>query len=90
MKFIQQAYKGNNEWSAYVVTIIILFFGWQLISIIPLIGVAFYYADNMGEFMNSANDNFTSLGIFKSIPISNSFNFFGRFDIFIFWNKTNS
>jgi len=63
MKFIQQAYKGNNEWSAYVVTIIILFFGWQLISIIPLIGVAFYYADNMGEFMNSANDNFTSLGI---------------------------
>lgn len=63
MKFIQQAYKGNNEWWAYVVTIIILFFGWQLISVIPLIGVAFYYADNMGEFMNSANDNFTSLGI---------------------------
>tara|TARA_R110001583_G_scaffold114876_4_gene265384 strand:+ start:876 stop:1835 length:960 start_codon:yes stop_codon:yes gene_type:complete len=63
MKFIQQAYKGNNEWWAYVVTIIILFFGWQLISTIPLIGVALYYADDMSEFMNAANDNFTSLGI---------------------------
>jgi len=63
MKFIQQAYKGNNEWSAYVVTIIILFFGWQLISVIPLIGVAFYYANDMREFMTSANDNFTTLGI---------------------------
>ncbi len=63
MKFIQQAYKGNNEWWAYFVTIIILFFGWQFIGVIPLIGTAFYYADDMSEFMTSANENFATLGI---------------------------
>lgn len=63
MKFIQQAYKGENEWWAYLVTIIILFFGWQFIGAIPLIGTAFYYANDTTEFMTSANDNFTTLGI---------------------------
>jgi CAAX protease family protein len=63
MKFIQQAYKGNNEWWAYLVTIIILFFGWQFIGVIPLIGAAFYYANDMEEFMTSANDNFATLGM---------------------------
>ena len=63
MKFIQQAYKGNNKWWAYLVTIIILFFGWQFIGVLPLIGAAFYYADDATEFMNSANDNFATLGI---------------------------
>ncbi len=63
MKFIQQAYKGNNEWWAYLVTIFILFFGWQFVGIIPLIGVAFYYADDMNEFTTSANENFGNLGI---------------------------
>ena len=63
MKFIQQAYKGNNEWWAYALTIFVLFFGWQFIGVIPLIGTAAYYAGDMELFMNSANDNFTSLGI---------------------------
>jgi membrane protease YdiL (CAAX protease family) len=63
MKFIQQAYKGNNEWWAYLVTIIIIIFGWQFIGVIPLIGAAFYYADDMEEFMTSANDNFATSGI---------------------------
>ena len=63
MKFIQQAYKGNNEWWAYLVTIFILFFGWQLVGVIPLIGAAFYYADGMDAFMASANENFANLGM---------------------------
>lgn len=63
MKFIQQAYKGENEWWAYLITIIILFFGWQFIGVLPLIGVAFYYANDTSEFMNAANDNFATLGI---------------------------
>ena len=63
MKFIQQAYKGINEWWSYLVTIFILFVGWQFIGVIPLIGTAAYYAGDIGVFMNSANDNFTSLGI---------------------------
>lgn len=63
MKFIQQAYKGNNKWWAYLVTIVILLFGWQFIGVLPLFGVAFYYADDAAEFMNSANENFATLGI---------------------------
>ena len=63
MKFIQQAYKGINEWWSYLVTIFILFVGWQFIGVIPLIGTAAYYAEDMDVFKNSANDNFTSLGI---------------------------
>ena len=63
MKFIQQAYKGINEWWSYLVTIFILFVGWQFIGVIPLIGTAAYYAEDMDVFENSANDNFTSLGI---------------------------
>ncbi|WP_299523202.1 CPBP family intramembrane glutamic endopeptidase [uncultured Lutibacter sp.] len=63
MKFIQQAYKGNNEWWAYFVTLIILFFGWQFIGVIPLIGTAFYYAGDMNEFITSANHSFATLGI---------------------------
>jgi hypothetical protein len=63
MKFIQQAYKGNNEWWAYAATIILLLVGWQIIGITPLVGVAYYYADNMEMFLSSMATSFTSLGI---------------------------
>jgi len=63
MKFIQQAYKGNNEWWAYLVTLFLLLFGWQFLGVIPLIGTAFLYAENTQEFMDAAINNFTSLGI---------------------------
>lgn len=63
MKFIQQAYKGINEWWAYLVTITILFFGWQFIGVIPLGAVAFAYSEDLFEFQNAANDSFASLGI---------------------------
>ncbi len=78
MKFIQQAYKGNNEWWAYVVTIILLFFGWQIIGIIPLSGVAYYYSDNIEMFMSSMATGFTSLGINSNLYlILIIFTFFG-------------
>ncbi|MDD3723393.1 MAG: type II CAAX endopeptidase family protein [Lutibacter sp.] len=63
MKFIQQAYKGNNEWTAYLVTLMLLFFGWQFLGIIPLLLVAYIYSGNMETFMQSASTNFTDLGI---------------------------
>ncbi len=63
MKFIQQAYKGNNEWWAYLVTIVTLFFGWQFIGVLPLMGVAFYYSEGMDAFIASGKDNFATLGI---------------------------
>lgn len=63
MKFIQQAYSGINDWWAYLVTIILLFIGWQFIGVIPLVGVAFAYSGDISEFQNAAQDSFASLGI---------------------------
>jgi hypothetical protein len=63
MKFIQQAYKGNNEWWAYFLTIVLLFFGWQFIGVLPLFGVAFLYVENAQQFITATLDSFTSLGI---------------------------
>jgi len=63
MNFIQQAYKGENEWWAYALTIFLLFFGWQLIGIIPLVYTAWSYSENFDEFSKAALDNFTTLGM---------------------------
>lgn len=63
MKFIQQAYKGENDWWAYLVTLLIVFFGWQLIGVIPLFLTAYAHADSMEEFMLAGSQNFATLGI---------------------------
>lgn len=63
MKFIQQAYKGENAWWAYLVTLILFIFGWQFIGIIPLVGAAVYYADDMDVFYKSAQDSFATVGM---------------------------
>lgn len=70
MKFIQEAYKGNNEWWAYLLTIFIIFIGWQLIGVIPLIAVAFAYAGDWAAFFESANDTFTTLGIDSNLYLT--------------------
>jgi len=78
MKFIQQAYKGNNEWWAYLVTLFLLFLGWQFIGVIPLVGTAFLYAENTQEFMDASLNNFTSLGIDSNLYLLLMiFTFFG-------------
>lgn len=63
MKFIQQAYKGNNEWTTYLITLMLLFFGWQVMGIIPLSFVSYIYAGDMETFMQSASSSFADLGI---------------------------
>ena len=63
MKFIQQAYKGENAWWAYLVTLILFIFGWQFLGIIPLVGAAVYYADDMDVFYKSAQDSFATVGM---------------------------
>ena len=63
MKFIQQAYKGNNEWIAYLGTLMLLIFGWQFVGIVPLSLVAYIYAGDMETFMLSASTSFSDLGI---------------------------
>lgn len=63
MKFIQQAYKGNNGVGAYVKTILLVLVGWQIIGLIPLFGTAYYYSDSKEKFMSSMATSFASLGI---------------------------
>lgn len=63
MKFIQQAYKGVNDWWAYALTLFLFFIGWQFIGIIPLVSVAYVHSENMGEFTNAMADSFMTLGI---------------------------
>ena len=63
MKFIQEAYKGNNEWWVYIVTILLLFFGWQIIGIVPLVVTAYYYAGSVEALFAASVDSFTSLNI---------------------------
>ena len=85
MKFIQQAYKGNNEWVAYLVTLMLLFFGWQIVGIIPLSLVAYIYAGDMETLILAANTNFADLGLdanLYQILIIATF-FFGFLSLFL-------
>jgi len=67
MNFIEQAYKGNNQWFLYLATILIVFVGWQIIGAVPLLVTAVIYSSDMNEFYRAANDNFMSLGIDKNL-----------------------
>lgn len=61
--FIQQAYKGKNDWWRYLLTVILVFIGWQILGVIPLLSVAFSNVDNWAELELASKDMFTSIGI---------------------------
>lgn len=63
MKFIQQAYKGENEWWAYLLTLFLLIVGWQLIGVIPLFTIAYFHSEDVNEFVSSMKNSFMTLGI---------------------------
>ncbi|MGB0880125.1 MAG: lysostaphin resistance A-like protein [Polaribacter sp.] len=63
MNYIQQAYKGKNKWYHWVVTIVLVFFGWQILGAIPLLVTAVTHSADMTEFTKAAEDSFMSLGI---------------------------
>ena len=67
MNFIQQVYKGKNEWYLYVSAIIVLFIGWQVLGVIPLIIGAILHSSGTGEFIKAAEDSFMTLGINKNL-----------------------
>jgi membrane protease YdiL (CAAX protease family) len=67
MNYIQQAFKGNNEWYHWILTIILVFIGWQILGVIPLVMTAFAFTENMTEFANAAANNFMTLGINKNL-----------------------
>ncbi|WP_405607574.1 CPBP family intramembrane glutamic endopeptidase [Polaribacter sp. Asnod1-A03] len=67
MNFIQQAYKGRNEWYHWVLTIMLVFVGWQFIGVIPLTVSAYMQAENTATLIKAAEDSFMSLGIDKNL-----------------------
>jgi membrane protease YdiL (CAAX protease family) len=67
MNFIQQAYKGRNDWFYYLAGIFLVLLGWQFVGIIPLAITAALHSSDFGEFSRAANDSFMSLGINKNL-----------------------
>ncbi|WP_233897761.1 CPBP family intramembrane glutamic endopeptidase [Tenacibaculum piscium] len=67
MNFIQQAYKGKNDWFYYLASIFLVIFGWQFIGIMPLALVAALHSKDFDAFSKAANESFMSLGINKNL-----------------------
>ncbi|SDS07429.1 hypothetical protein SAMN05216503_1896 [Polaribacter sp. KT25b] len=67
MNYIQQAFKGNNEWYHWVLTIILVFIGWQVLGAIPLTLVAYFHSADLAEFAAAGADNFMTLDINKNL-----------------------
>lgn len=67
MNYIQQAYKGNNEWFHWILTILLVFVGWQFIGVLPLMALAIMHSANITEFKKAAEDSFMTLGIDKNL-----------------------
>ncbi|MBE7629633.1 CPBP family intramembrane glutamic endopeptidase [Tenacibaculum piscium] len=67
MNFIQQAYKGKNDWFYYLASIFLVIFGWQFIGIMPLVLVAALHSKDFDAFSKAANESFMSLGINKNL-----------------------
>ena len=63
MNFIEQAYKGKNDWWRYLLSFFVIFLGWQLLGVIPLFMVAFNASDDLVELMASSQNAFADLGI---------------------------
>jgi len=67
MHYIQQAYRGLNDFWRYLIGIFLVLIGWQFIGMLPLVLVGFFYSKNFEEFQQSANTNFMHLGIDKNL-----------------------
>ena len=67
MNYIQQAYTGENKWFHWVLTIGLVFIGWQILGVIPLTVVAFLHSADLNEFIAAGENNFMSLGMNKNL-----------------------
>lgn len=67
MNYIQQGFKGQNEWYHWIITIILVFIGWQVLGVIPLLVGAWVNSGNLEAFSNAAADNFMSLDMNKNL-----------------------
>jgi membrane protease YdiL (CAAX protease family) len=70
MDFIQQAFKGKNEWWRYLVGFLIIFIFWQIIGAIPFLVTAVLHSSDLMEFQSSAASSFSTLGINKNLMLA--------------------
>ncbi|PWG05270.1 CPBP family intramembrane glutamic endopeptidase [Polaribacter aquimarinus] len=63
MNYIQQVYKGKNEWYHWVITILLVLFGWQVIGVVPLTLAAYKNSDGFDDFVKAAENSFMSTGM---------------------------
>lgn len=68
--FIEQAYKSKHEFWRYLIGLLVIFFMWQMIGMIPIIVVAFMKAGDLATFTEAANSNFMSLDINSNLFLS--------------------
>lgn len=61
--FIEQAFKAKTDWWRYVIGVVVIFLGWQLLGVIPLTVVAFLAAGDFQTFFAAAENSFMGLGI---------------------------
>jgi membrane protease YdiL (CAAX protease family) len=66
MNFIQQAYKGKNDWYHWLFTIIVVFFGWQVLGVIPLLMAAAAKSEDLSQLSKFVEDNFMTAGLDKN------------------------
>ncbi|WP_298778443.1 CPBP family glutamic-type intramembrane protease [uncultured Polaribacter sp.] len=67
MNFIQQAFSGKTDWYHWVLTILLVFTGWQILGVLPLLIAAIMHSASISEFTEAALTNFMSLGIDKNL-----------------------
>ncbi len=67
MNFIQQAYKGKNNWYNYLGAFLLIIFGWQILGTIPLLFTAVMHSKNINDFTRAAKDTFMKMGIDKNL-----------------------
>ena len=66
MNYIEQAYKGKNEWYHWLFTIVIVFFGWQVLGALPLVMAGWAKSNNAIQFAEFAKDNFMTADLDKN------------------------
>lgn len=62
-RFFKAALEGENDWWRYVVTMILVVFGWQFLGVIPIFAVALSYSDGFEQLVQASSDAFLGLGI---------------------------
>lgn len=63
MDFIARGFSGKTEWYWYLLTLGIMFIGWQLIGPVPLFLTAYFTAGSAQGFYEAVPSMFLSLGI---------------------------